>query len=361
MRTAERHAVLPLIYLSLNNACLDSIPKEVHFQLQEKFKKIALNNLAMARELLRILAVFKEHNLDAISFKGPTLTLRLYGDISRRQFGDLDILIRIKDMQKALELLQAEGYQLDYYLNEKQSAAFLKFAHHHHFSNPNTGITVEIHWRISDSIYPSQLDLDKLWNRAEVVTVYGKEVLSFSAIDTLQVLCEHGARHNWDRLSWICDIALLTKVKDLDWPGIFNQADISKNEHQILLGLSLANSLFSTPLPLEVSKRIDSYPDLPALESKAIEGLFLERDLLENTPTNGIQGGMDKMLFFLKASDRFPDRASLYLQMAIFPTLADFAWIKLPNWMHPFYYLVRPIRLIYIYQIALLKWILKRD
>ena len=357
---AQQQGVLPLLDISLSKNCLKAIPDEIQAQIREKFKRVMLANMVMTGELLRILAKFQANDMEAIAFKGPSLAQSLYGGIALRQFGDLDILVHLKDVPRATEMLLLEGYNLPYQLNEKQSSAFLQYAHHHHFYHPKSGITVEIHWRISSSIYSSKLDLDGIWDRSEQITIFGKKILNFSPEDILRVLCEHGARHNWQRLSWICDIAMLIKAKQLNWPDILMKTDTTGSLRAILLGLFLANELLCAPIPDEMLERIKADPELPEMAATVMQGLFPEKSDTK-CPEDSIQHEISKMRFCLKATDRFQGRAKGYLRMATTPVVADYELIKLPNLLYPLYFIVRPIRLIYFYRLSIIKWILRQN
>ena len=54
--------------------------------------------------------LFEKYDIQALAFKGPTLAQNAYGDITLRQFGDLDILIRKKDRSRMVSILLNEQY-----------------------------------------------------------------------------------------------------------------------------------------------------------------------------------------------------------------------------------------------------------
>jgi hypothetical protein len=326
--------------------------------------------MVMTGELLRILAKFQANDIEAIAFKGPSLAQFLYGDIALRQFGDLDILVHLEDLPRATEMLLLDGYQLQYQLNEKQSPANLELECDHHFYHPKSGINVEIHWRISPSMYSPEQNLDGLWDRSEHITLFGKKILNFSPDDLLRYLCDHGNKHKWQRLSWICDIAMLIKAKQLNWPDILKKTDTIGSVPGILLGLFLANELLSAPIPAEVIERIKADPELPRLAATAMSALFSEENgtKCEEDGFDSMLYWIDRMLFYFEATYRSQDRAKIYLRIAThwlrvatYPMQADYEFIKLPNLLYPLYFIVRPIRFIYIYRLSILKKILRRN
>ena len=52
----------------------------------------------------------KTHDIEALAFKGPTLSQMAYGDITLRQYSDLDILVDEKEIFKAGSVLAQHEY-----------------------------------------------------------------------------------------------------------------------------------------------------------------------------------------------------------------------------------------------------------
>lgn len=336
---AENQRVLPVVYLILRNSGRDSIPEDAFLAFKGLFKSNLLKSLSMLKELLLILEAFSSNGISAISFKGPLMAFGLYGDISTRQFADLDILINLKDLQNATTLLQGFGYEPEYRFNRSQLSAFIKSDHHQRFVNPNLGIMVELHWSIYPSIYKiPRIDMGDIWKRAEKNTVFGREVLGFSQSDLLLYLCVHGAKHGWERLSWVCDLAMLIKNKEVDFDGVIRLAEEAGCIRLLFLGLLLADELLSFKLPSPLIERIRADPEISELAAIAIGNMFSDKEKLASP----------YKLFYLRATDRMMDRATIYIKDTIRPHVIDYEFIKLPDSFYPLYFIVRPIRLIYL-------------
>jgi len=355
---SKRHGVLPLLYLAVHDNRSEEIPHEVLQSLADNFHKTAMYNISMTRELLRILDLFKAHGISSLPFKGPIIASCIWGDLSMRQFSDLDILVSLNDVTRAEELLRGEGYRSDHQLNERQQAVILESKYHTHFRNPQSGFNVEIHWRLSGSVMPSQVDLDGLWSRAITVSFFGRNVLTMSKEDLLLVLCEHGARHNWDRLAWICDLALLMKSKDMNWPSILKWSQDTGSKRSLLLGILLAGEILCVPLPDGLSARIRDDPELPYLAAQVIKGLFPEGNSQEPSLVS-VQDTIGRRLFYLRATDQLAWKGECYLRTAFHPNGDDFDVISLPNKLFCLYYLVRPIRLLMVYRSNIIKWLIR--
>jgi len=57
----------------------------------------AARNVFLTNKLFEILNLFKKNDILALPFKGPVLAESVYGDLSLRQFVDLDILVHNHD------------------------------------------------------------------------------------------------------------------------------------------------------------------------------------------------------------------------------------------------------------------------
>ncbi len=101
LQIAAHHGVLPLLYKSLNTTCRDTIPEQILDELRRLFRDNAVRNLFLTETLIKLLKQLAAHEIPAIPFKGPVLASSLHGDISLRQFGDLDILVRKQDVPAA--------------------------------------------------------------------------------------------------------------------------------------------------------------------------------------------------------------------------------------------------------------------
>ena len=83
--------------------------------------------------------------------------------------------------------------------------------------------------------------------RLITVELCGRKLRTFSIEDTLVMLSVHGAKHFWERLGWILDVAELTAGQPVDWPLTMRIAAKLKSTRLLLLGLYLAHELMDAP------------------------------------------------------------------------------------------------------------------
>jgi len=336
------HGVMPLLYRTLNTTCPEAVPQAAMHQLRGYFYTNALRNLFLTQELLKLLNQFEAHRIPAIPFKGPVTAESVYGDLSLRQFCDLDILVRRQDVARAKELLLSQGYRPRFRLTPRQEAAHVQSQPHYSVERGDGRILLEIHWRISSSHFSSPLDFERLWERRQEISLDGKEVPTLCPEDLLLILCVHGTKHLWERFGWICDVAkLISAHKGMKWGRAMKEGGALGSERMLFLGLFLASDLLGAALPEEVLQTVRADRVVRSLAAHVREQLF----------RGGVApiGVFERVLFHLKTKNRLSDRICYCLRFArhvMTPTVSEWQRLPLPDSLFPIYYLLRPMRLV---------------
>ena len=89
-RDARRHGMVPLVYQTLAKTFPQAIPKATLDQLRGHYQAAARRSFALTGELIRCLDLLTSHGIEAVPYRGPVLAASAYGDVSMRQFVDLD-------------------------------------------------------------------------------------------------------------------------------------------------------------------------------------------------------------------------------------------------------------------------------
>ncbi len=336
---AESHSLIPLLYTHLHARAPEKVPAAVYEELREKFRRISALNLYLSGELRRLLKLFAAHEIDAVPYKGPALAAKAYGNIALRHFGDLDILVRQRDVLRVLKLLVAEGYALHPPLNDVQQSLMLRTQCNLPFTRDAHRQIVEIHWRVSARLFSSPLDEETLWDDLHTDTFQGTPINALAPEDLLLSLCVHGTKHLWERLSWITDIAQLLEVHpDLNWTNLLERARRTGTERMLLLGLYVAHDLLGAPLPEQAMRLIQSDHEIVQLANQIYAGLFAG-----GQETGGMSG---YFIFQMKARRRLRDKFN-YCRYVISPTEEDLTLLSLPAPLSFIYYLLRPLRMLW--------------
>jgi hypothetical protein len=151
------------------------------------------------------------------------------------------------------------------------------FAYSFSLARPGSEMAVDLHWRPTERHHPAfPQRLDKPWERLIECPVAGATVRTFGLEDTLLYLSAHAAKHGWERLRWIADIAWLLRTEvRLDWSDTLETAAESGpiGERTLLVSLSLAERLFDAFIPAEASRRDRRDPLAESIVAEVIVGL----------------------------------------------------------------------------------------
>jgi hypothetical protein len=250
LRVATQHGLTPLMLRRLCALPCGRVPQQVLQRLRESSQSVVWHNLLLAGELIKLLDLFQQHGIAALPYKGPSLAVAAYGDLSLRHFNDLDILMPKAHILAAKDILMSLGYQPQQQLaNHAEEMEHLQWDCQYNFFHPED-ILVELHWRIRSRNFPFGARFDDLCKRKVRTSLAGASVETIAPEDLVIMLCVHGAKHRWDRLNWICDIAhLMEREKALNWSRIWDEATRLRCERVLLLGLLLACDLLGAELP----------------------------------------------------------------------------------------------------------------
>jgi hypothetical protein len=337
LRMARRNGVMPLLYRSLNAVGTDDVPPGVLDELRAAFHENSLRNLHMAGELIKLLDLFENHGIAAIPYKGPTLAVLAYGNLAFREFVDLDLLLRERDLAQARRLLIDRGFRHSYPFTPAQEAAYLRSLRQLPLVS-SEGVLVELHAGLTLRDYRFPLDVDRLRARLAPVRLLRRDVTTFSVEDLMLILCAHGARHCWESLGWICDLAELIRAqRGVRWEWVLEEARRLHGERLVVLGLAVAGELLRAPIPEATRARIRVDPVIPWLVARVRHWLFCE--------SADLPGTSGRAIFHLRARERWRDGARYCLSQALVPRISDWETLALPSSLSFAYAFLRPLRL----------------
>ncbi|MTJ55292.1 nucleotidyltransferase family protein [Anabaena sp. UHCC 0253] len=253
---AQQQRVLPLLYSSLSRNFSDVVPKEILSKLRLDFLAQTRRSLLLSGELVRLLNLFAEAKISVLPFKGPVLAASAYGNLSLRQFSDLDILVHPQDVEKAKQVFVSQGYSQKIErieVTEAQKAAFVRSQSIYKlvreaaypFIHPETELVVELHWGVMPNYFSFPIDCEALWQDLEPVTIAGKSVPNLSPENMLLMLAGHGTKDCWTNLARICDVAeLIRSYPQLNWEKLLEQARIKGGQRILFFGFDTSTKYF---------------------------------------------------------------------------------------------------------------------
>ncbi|MFB3918328.1 MAG: nucleotidyltransferase family protein [Terriglobales bacterium] len=239
---AVRHEVPALFYECLNS--VSGVPVSALTTLESCFHATVRANLRLSSALIEIVSALRRAGIQAAPYKGPAVAWSLYEHPGLRQMDDIDILLRRPDIPRAVGILSDLGYR-------SQSTPDLRLLEGYRqvsLVNP-AGIVVELHWALMPSGHPMSGDPAPYLGRLVSVTIAGTPVPCLAAQDYLPLLCLHAAKHMWESLKWVCDLARLVHSPAIDWPLAWQRAREERYTRALSIGLVLARDLLGTDLP----------------------------------------------------------------------------------------------------------------
>lgn len=336
IKKALGHGLMPLLYQNLKAEASDVVPPGPLSKLKELYEKNSARNVLLTGELNRILSLFESEGIAGMPYKGPAIAQSIYGQLSLRQFSDLDILVRKTDVWRCQQLLISQGYEPHFNITRRQLPAFLKLGYVQMFTRDNGLSVIELHWGIVSRFFMFSLDTERFWSRLQHMDLMGKKVLSPTPEDLLLILCVHGTKDLWARLEWIVGIAeLIRNHPDLDWAAARKLAKESGAERILFLGLFLAREFFAAKLPEEVARRISEDTALATL------GTWVRASLVKPQADSLRQS----IMFHVRAKDRGLDKLRYCARLLFTTTPVDWQILPLPGSLSFLYAFLRPFRL----------------
>lgn len=252
---ADEHGVIGHLATATRKIDSATIPPEIERALAGQQRAQVLSSLRMTAELFCVLDRFASAGIEALVVKGPVLSLQAYGDPGMRSYGDLDLLVRQCDIRRATELMTASGYSATV---PPPAIDAGKIPGQYLFHKPDTKLLVELHNDRTLRYFPRRLPLETFFARQVRVPLDAHEVPALSVEDELVLISIHGAKHFWERLIRIADIAaLVTYHSGIDWQRVAASAEEVGAGRMLRTGLRLAADLLKTHLPQTLQARVN--------------------------------------------------------------------------------------------------------
>jgi hypothetical protein len=334
LELAENHGVLPLLHQTLTRF-RDSLSPENFNTLASKQRTNLHKAMILSRELIRVVDALSENGVEVMPYKGLALAESVYGDIALRQTGDIDLLIRARDVSRARNALRNLDFVPHLELSNSQERAYLQSAYEYMFDGPAGRNLLELQWAAQPRFYAVDLRADELFERAVPVSVAGRVMRTPSFEDLLIVLSLHAAKHVWAKLIWICDLARIMTMQTLDWSQISARSRSFRISRILTVNLVLANRLLGVDIPSAAHSLMESKNEDLA---RTIEGFA----------SSGVPFDVESTAYFrlmLRLRESPIDRARFLARLLLTPGPGEWNSMRLPDFLFPAYRLVRLSRL----------------
>jgi len=256
--------------------------------LQLAEPRLVASHLRLAKLSLDLNEAFNRAGVTHVFLKGPVLAETLFPGQVLRYSSDLDLLVKVEDMptvhaaMSGLGFVTKKAFADQDFMNSKDIV----------YARPGFPHKVEMHWRTyrEESLVPK---LDR---------VISCEMFHGRAMPVLEVdlnaiyLCFHAAKHHWQRLRWLVDIAIFVERKGLSWETLRDRADGLGVGVSVSEAAFLARELFAA----------DTIPVAPRVGQMAVRRFRLVNDP-ERSRLGTLRMNLYKGFLFSKPSSRLSE------------------------------------------------------
>ena len=335
---ADRHRLSPIVYEIITRTAQDLISSTQLNVLRETAAPSTAVGMALLRELFHLHQLFETAQILVIPYKGPLLAWVAYGSFIRREYSDLDFAVEQKYIPDVVAVLKSDGYRPQFDPREAHAGQDGSAPGQYSFLSHPQKILAEFHTERTLRYFPIPINFQDLTSRLMTVEIGDQHLRTFSIEDTLVMLCVHGAKHFWERLGWVLDVAKLVTGQEVDWRLATQIAAKMESTRVLRLGLYLSHDLFGAPLPGQLLEEICRDRTVQELAEKVYEQYADISD-----PGAGV---FHRAAFRFRLRDGIGQGLRHTLRLAISPTESDRQIVRLPRWLTPLYVLVRPWRLL---------------
>ena len=294
--------------------------------------------LGQVRRLAELCSTLERAGIPALPYKGPPLSLQLYGDVALRQSVDLDVVVPFERYADARAALLALGLPPRGGHTKRQERTLFAWLGHAPFGRGAD--FVELHWRFADRRFPFALDLPHALARSHTLRVGGRMLPVLAHDDLLAVLAMHGARHLYERLEWLAGVTRLLVSHRGEASRLAAHAEALRARRTLLVSVHVARHVLGFPLDDDWHGVLATDPECEAVGmAMATE---LEAHVLRDVP---LLEGAALQRRYAELLDSRADRARLYVHAALDPTARDHEAFALPDALVPLHHVLRPARL----------------
>lgn len=209
LASAVEHGVAHVVLHGLASASL--LPERATGVAKKLLAVQALESELLVRALTRSLEALDSAALRAVVLKGPLLGERLYGSSAARPSIDIDLLVDVRELDRACAALSTVGYRrpspVEHHAGQE---------HQHIVLVHDTYPILELHFEAYVG-FGTRIPTAPLLSRAVVWrSRTGLRARVLAPGDELAYLAVHAAAHRHSRLGWLYDLKLLLSQMTTD-------------------------------------------------------------------------------------------------------------------------------------------------
>jgi hypothetical protein len=345
LNLVQHHRLVPLVTHTLHASLAEPLSPECKAVLAELQRDSAHSAHRALRSLVELRRVVQEFHANGIAvrvLKGLPLAQSVFGDLSLRSPGDIDLLIDESSILPADGVLRSFGYR-GLLQMERFSPKRLTFYRSHWkdlaYQNPASGFEVDLHWRCFRNSAMPGAGLCAACDE-DGVCFGGFRVDTLPRMEDLLYLCVHGTLDGWLYFRSLADVA--AQVRTMTEPELDSLAVLAA-DHGVLPELTATLILVRRYLSMDhwserllppgdrTVKHILRYADRTLVQG----GFLADRESVPIGPTMAFELGLRRnfryrlellvrVLYRARMWEAIPLPDSLF---GIYPLLSPLEWL----------------------------------
>jgi hypothetical protein len=229
----------PLVFGAQNLHGLE-VDKESQTYLRSAFLQEELRGKIILKVCRDILQLFESERIPTIVLKGVALAETVYANPAHRHCHDIDLMIKVEDVGRAVSRLSSIGFKgTDSRLEHESKVA------------------LELHTSLFTLDYHNGT-LPEMWHRGRNQSIAGFSTRILAPADNLLHVCGHAFYESRrGSLRWVSDAWLIMdRHRDLDWDLLVDCAERSHLAIPLSVTLEYLAEHLSAPIPSSVLNRL---------------------------------------------------------------------------------------------------------
>jgi hypothetical protein len=249
----KREGIESQVYSLLKQqGMLEYTPPFFQVYLKENYEKGVFQNLFIKNQTDLVLRRFEELGMDVIPLKGVYFAEKYFGHVGARATSDIDLLIRVQDLENAIEIVNALGFSSE----EELIPGHFHCSFSKGLPYSSVPLVVELHWGIVKE-RTSRFQINDIWSQSKPIGEYS-HIRELSHLHSFYIICLHGWRHNLDSLRYFIDIIQMIHhlQNELSYDDLFQLAETHQTRKRLTRTLSIVYEQF--PHLHDVVKLLDN-------------------------------------------------------------------------------------------------------
>jgi hypothetical protein len=248
---SSRHGTSAMIYKNLLR--LQNVPDDILDKHRGIYFNLLKSNVLMISELDRIIDGLNSAGVEVITLKGPATSENIFGDIAIYPSDDIDILVKVEDIDRTVKFLEADGYTMNDVGYYRYKDFFIRELYHIGLSK--FGFVVEPHWNLFMRYFRTPPDF--WWEESIYVFSNGRQYRFLSPEKNLLYNSFRLFSHAYSSLRFLamCSEIIGYYRDEMDWGKLFAYAKQYHFENVLSAVLWLSRRFLEAPVPDEYCER----------------------------------------------------------------------------------------------------------